>query len=483
MIDRPDRARRCHHRVRSIAGRHTESDRTRRRPPRRRARTSPRPAASAPPSIFGTPTPGRCEIVQRPTDRHRRQRASPSVPMDKKIAFGNSDGTGGVWSESTATSNSWHSRARPRSSARSRSVPTATRSPPPPMTGRPGSIGRPGPGSRRRPRCCATAAMRSGGSSTRWWRSPARATTWSSRSGRSRPVVRSRDRVVGVGQAVPRRRAEPGRKARGAVGRGRRPDHGESDRHRNRTADLHAARDVGSRCDLQRRQPLAGGQRHAGELARRDPLQRPHDRGPRMVRELWRRGRRCDQRRRSPGGRLHVHGPGVHRATPTPPHPFAAFSRARTTVERRLQPGRQPAGARVLGQHGHGARRGDQQAGPAAGRAHARRQRRGLQPERSLHRHHQHRRHRCAFGTRPPVSCCRSITTTPRTGKPTFSPDSQMVAEANSDLQSACGVCAPTADDPAALLAASRTSLISPLTPLEQALERQFSNPPSTLER
>ena len=63
------------------------------------------------------------------------------------------------------------------------------------------------------------------------------------------------------------------------------------------------------------------------------------------------------------------------------------------------------------------------------------------------------------------------------TGKPTFSADSQMVAEANSDLQirvwSVCADC----HDPAALLAASESSLISPLTPLEQALVRQFSNP------
>jgi len=69
------------------------------------------------------------------------------------------------------------------------------------------------------------------------------------------------------------------------------------------------------------------------------------------------------------------------------------------------------------------------------------------------------------------------------TGRPTFSPDSQMVAEANTDGQlrvwSVCADC----HDPAALFAASKSALISPLTPLERALEQQFSNPPVSLGR
>jgi WD40 repeat protein len=69
------------------------------------------------------------------------------------------------------------------------------------------------------------------------------------------------------------------------------------------------------------------------------------------------------------------------------------------------------------------------------------------------------------------------------TEKPTFSPDSQMVAEVNADdsirVWSVCSQC----DDPAALLASSRASVISPLTPLEHAVENQFSNPTLSVVR
>jgi WD40 repeat protein len=55
------------------------------------------------------------------------------------------------------------------------------------------------------------------------------------------------------------------------------------------------------------------------------------------------------------------------------------------------------------------------------------------------------------------------------TGKPSFSPDNQHIAESNNDAQIRVWAVCPDCQDPAALLAASRTSVISPLTPLEQA--------------
>ena len=68
-------------------------------------------------------------------------------------------------------------------------------------------------------------------------------------------------------------------------------------------------------------------------------------------------------------------------------------------------------------------------------------------------------------------------------GKPSFSPDSQMVAEASNDLQLRVWNVCVDCDDPAALLAASRSSVVSPLTPLEHALEKQLSHRPDALER
>ena len=55
------------------------------------------------------------------------------------------------------------------------------------------------------------------------------------------------------------------------------------------------------------------------------------------------------------------------------------------------------------------------------------------------------------------------------TGSPAFSADSQLVAESNGDAQIRVWAVCPHCQDPVALLAASRSSVISPLTPLELA--------------
>jgi hypothetical protein len=55
------------------------------------------------------------------------------------------------------------------------------------------------------------------------------------------------------------------------------------------------------------------------------------------------------------------------------------------------------------------------------------------------------------------------------TRMPSFSPDSTMVAETNSDNQVRVWAVCSHCENASALLAASRSSLIAPLTPLERA--------------
>jgi WD40 repeat protein len=54
-------------------------------------------------------------------------------------------------------------------------------------------------------------------------------------------------------------------------------------------------------------------------------------------------------------------------------------------------------------------------------------------------------------------------------GNPSFSPNGQWVAEDNNDSQIRVWAVCPDCADPSALLAASRSSIVSPLTPLERA--------------
>ena len=54
-------------------------------------------------------------------------------------------------------------------------------------------------------------------------------------------------------------------------------------------------------------------------------------------------------------------------------------------------------------------------------------------------------------------------------GSPSFNPDGQTLAETNNDNQIRLWAVCPDCDDPAALLSASRSSVVSPLTPLERA--------------
>ncbi len=54
-------------------------------------------------------------------------------------------------------------------------------------------------------------------------------------------------------------------------------------------------------------------------------------------------------------------------------------------------------------------------------------------------------------------------------GGPSFNPDGQIVAETNNDNQIRLWPVCPDCSDPAALLSASRSSVVSPLTPLERA--------------
>jgi len=55
--------------------------------------------------------------------------------------------------------------------------------------------------------------------------------------------------------------------------------------------------------------------------------------------------------------------------------------------------------------------------------------------------------------------------------EPSFSPDGQMVAESNNDNQVRIWAACTNCSDPSALLASSRSSVVSPLTPLERAEE------------
>jgi WD40 repeat protein len=52
---------------------------------------------------------------------------------------------------------------------------------------------------------------------------------------------------------------------------------------------------------------------------------------------------------------------------------------------------------------------------------------------------------------------------------PSFNPDGQTLAETNNDNQIRLWAVCPDCGDPAALLSASRSSVVSPLTPLERA--------------
>jgi WD40 repeat protein len=54
------------------------------------------------------------------------------------------------------------------------------------------------------------------------------------------------------------------------------------------------------------------------------------------------------------------------------------------------------------------------------------------------------------------------------TGNPSVSPDGQVLAEDNNNDQIRLWTVCPDCADPSALLAASRSSVISPLTPLER---------------
>ncbi len=54
-------------------------------------------------------------------------------------------------------------------------------------------------------------------------------------------------------------------------------------------------------------------------------------------------------------------------------------------------------------------------------------------------------------------------------GSPSFNPDGQILAETNNDNQIRLWPVCPDCSDTAALLSASRSSVVSPLTPLERA--------------
>ena len=179
----------------------------------------------------------------------------------------------------------------------------------------------------------------------------------------------------------------------------------------------------------------------------------------------WRQSR--DQPRRPPGGRVLVLRSG-HRGQDVFGPARRAVRGIRSGVRCRVQPCGHPVGHRIVGQHGHGVEPGVRQSDVRTRRAQSRRQWCGLQSERSLCRDHQRRRHVAGVG-HVHGQALQIDHDQSGVSNPAFSPDSRMVAESNDDNQIRVWTVCADCQDPSALLRASASSVVTPLTPLERA--------------